>query len=360
MTLQIWIDDQIADRDAFARHGDIHAFAGRTLARDDLRSADVLIVRSVTRVDRSLLERTPVRFVGTVTTGVDHIDTDYLSSAGIEFATAAGFNARPVAEYVLAAILLVARDRGVSADTLTLGVVGVGRIGSLVSRWCELLGLRVLNSDPPLEAAGTIGPWTPIDELLAESDIVSLHVPFRRDGEFATHEMVNDTWLKKLNHGATLINTSRGGIVDETALKACLMSNMFCGPVIDTWVGEPNIDRELVTLSRIATPHIAGHSVEAKRRGSRMIRQSLETCLRKGVPSPSGDSQPNRSRHAAPRGSSMCSLDVVADAAVECDLAHMDMVFRNAMGGDEVASMFEVLRCECGRRHEYSHDFDDE
>ena len=231
MTLQIWIDEQIADRADFARWGDVRPFSGRAIDSTQLRRADVLIVRSVTRVDSDLLAGTSVRFVGSLTTGVDHVDVEYLRSTGIAFATAAGFNAKPVAEYVLACLFLIASDRGVSPDSLTLGVVGAGRIGRRLGRWAERLGLRVLYNDPPLERAGGPGPWATVAEVLAESDVISVHTPLKHGGPFPTAKLVGADWLERMKRDATLINTSRGGVCDESSIIRAMVLAGWCDPI---------------------------------------------------------------------------------------------------------------------------------
>lgn len=344
---QIWIDEQIADTAAFERQGDVHRFAGRRLCREDLRSANVLIVRSVTRVDGSLLEGTPIRFVGTVTTGLDHIDTACLASRGIHLATAAGFNALPVAEYVVASLLLISADRGVPPESLTLGVVGEGRIGSLVSRWAEYAGLQVLRNDPPLAESGIQRDWTPIGKLLKESDIVTLHVPRTHEGRYATQGMVDEARLAGMKRGATLIHTSRGGIVDESALKSAISAGAIGGAVVDTWVNEPAIDVELLSHCRIGTPHIAGHSLEAKHRGSRMILDALSAWFHRSnqgmvVPPP----EPNDK-------SLLGGIPAdVRDLPRVCDLERMNAAFRKAMGAG--GEGFDAARRLLGGRLEFS------
>lgn len=372
MTLQIWIDEQIADREAFARLGDVHSFSGRSIDSQQLSTADVLIVRSVTRVDAALLDGTPIRFVGTATTGVDHIDIEYLQDAGIAFATAAGFNARPVAEYVLACIFLMATDRNLTPASMTLGVVGAGRIGSCIGRWAEAIGLRVMYSDPPLALEGHPGPWTSIETLVADSDIISLHVPLTQEGSHATLGLVDADWLSRMKADAALINTSRGGIVDECALKSALSGRGGPRAIVDTWANEPGIDRELLSLSRIATPHIAGHTVEARHRGSRMVREALAAWrlastdgaqpataigdTDRGVDVAIGafEGFVSRSRQGSARRrdhSRISSLVVQT-----CGLEAMDGVFRAAMA--ERGAGFDAARRELGARREYSDRLD--
>ncbi|MCB9853168.1 MAG: 4-phosphoerythronate dehydrogenase [Phycisphaerales bacterium] len=372
MTLQVWIDDQIADRAAFAQFGGVHTFPGRSITSNQLKTADALIVRSVTRVDRALLEGTSIRFVGTVTTGLDHVDVTWLNDNGIAFATAAGFNSRPVAEYVLTCIFLIAGDRRCRPESMTLGVVGAGRIGSLIGHWAAALGMRVLYSDPPRASVGDPGPWTPIDALLAESDVVSLHVPLTTDGSHPTSGMVGDRWLSRMKTRATLINTSRGGIVDEYAMKSALQSESGPDAIIDTWLHEPGIDGDLMAMCRIATPHIAGHSVNARHRGAQMICEALNAWRNRTLgdrqilpPASDGDihiaeaspmAQSIVAAAGQPRLEPSELIKIESMARKECPLVEMDRVFRSAMANG--GSGFDAARRQLGGRREFTHQVD--
>jgi len=356
VTLQIWIDEQIADRAVFARWGDVHPFSGRAIDAERLRRADVLIVRSVTCVDSDLLAGTPVRFVGSVTTGVDHVDVEYLRSIGITFATAAGFNAKPVAEYVLACLFLIASDRGLATDRLTLGVVGAGRIGRRLGQWAAQLGLRVLYNDPPLERAGRPGPWSSVDAILAESDVISLHTPLERGGPFPTMKLVGTDWLERMKRDATLINTSRGGVCDESSIIRAMEAGRAPHIILDTWENEPDIDTTLMRRCRLATPHIAGHSLEARRRGVAMIARSLAAWSDGGASAPGGDAEcepgviPPEKSHGARE---LIARRVPSAAGA---LMTMDATFRAAMAAD--GEGFDAIRKALGGRREFLGDAD--
>lgn len=350
--LQIWIDDQIADRELFAPLGELHAFKGRTLTRDQVRTADALIVRSITRVHDALLRDSRVGFVGSVTAGADHIDIEYLRMRGIHLALAPGFNARPVAEYVLAAVCELAQRRSRTLDTMTIGVVGVGSVGSLVAAWAGRAGLRVLINDPPRAAREGGNVWTPLDLLLAQSDIVSLHVPFTVSGPDATRFLIDGARLALMKRDAVLINTARGGVVDESALSQALAAGRLGGTVIDTWHDEPRINARLLALCEIATPHIAGHSVESRRRGSAMIRAQLSHWV-----------APNSSEHVT-ESQAIAPADVVRMPATPllnwaeiqgallaaCGLTEIDRQMKSASA--EIARHFDVIRREAGNRQE--------
>jgi erythronate-4-phosphate dehydrogenase len=253
-------------REAFGALGEVTLIAGREITAAAVRDADALLVRSVTPVNDSLLAGSAVKFVATATIGVDHIDQPFLAARNIGFASAAGSNANSVAEYVIAALLeLAARGRFRLRDK-TLGVVGVGHIGSRVVRYAEALGLRALQNDPPRQRMERLPQFVSLDRVLAESDIVTLHVPLDR----ATHHLLHAENLR----GFALINTARGAVVDNRALLKAIDGERIGAAVLDVWENEPNILPELLDVADIGTPHIAGYSLEGKVNGTRMIYQA--------------------------------------------------------------------------------------
>ncbi|MFQ5429285.1 MAG: NAD(P)-dependent oxidoreductase [Phycisphaerae bacterium] len=278
--MRIHIDEAVPGAaDLFSRLGDVTPFPGRVLDPAALADADALIVRSVTRVDAGLLAGSRVRFVGSATAGTDHVDTDWLARRKIAFAAAPGANARPVAEYVLAAILLLARRHGFDPREKTLGVLGVGRAGSIVADWAASLGMTVLRCDPPRQAAGDPGPWVSPAELAARSDLVTVHVSLTDAGPHATRDLLSAEWFAALKPGAILINTARGEVVDEAALIGALQSGRLAGAVLDVWRNEPRPAAELVERCDLATPHLAGHSREAKRRAAAIVFTALAAWI---------------------------------------------------------------------------------
>jgi len=405
-------DEQIPGvREVFGDLGEVRPFAGRTVTASDVSDADALVVRSVTRVDERLLSASKVRFVGTATSGTDHVDTAYLASQGIAFASAAGSNARPVAEYVLTAILLLAHRHRFDPREKTLGVVGVGQVGSIVADWAQRLGMTVLRCDPPLAEARDVrpprrepkeprgrdpgepralparrdaavpadgrpecadGPPNPTDwitpaGLLAASDIVTLHVPLTSSGPHKTAGMVDAAWLAAMRPGAFLINTSRGGVVSEPALHDALAAGRLGGAVCDVWLNEPHVDASLVARCEIATPHIAGHTLEAKRRAVAMIREAFDASLRRRGSLASGPTEVAGDRQAGRAMAQMCNKDGgypalrdMLDAMSEaCGLLKSDMRLRGAADRDAVAAEFDAIRAQCGARREFaSHAID--
>jgi erythronate-4-phosphate dehydrogenase len=236
------------------------------------------VIRSETKVGPGLLEGSRVRFVGTATIGTDHIDTAYLSSRGIAFANAPGSNANAVKEYVLAALLVLSSRDRFTLRGRTLGVVGVGHIGSKVVKMARALGMTILSNDPPLARAPESAAFVPLDDLM-QADIVTLHVPLTRTGADRTYRLFDRKRLAAMKPGSILINTSRGAVVDGGALKDALRRGHLRAAVLDVWEGEPEIDGELLGLASLGTPHIAGYSMDGKVNAVVMIRQALSRVL---------------------------------------------------------------------------------
>ncbi|HJE29812.1 MAG TPA: 4-phosphoerythronate dehydrogenase PdxB, partial [Pseudomonas nitrititolerans] len=256
--MHILADENIPLVDAFfAEHGEIRRMHGRTINRAALGDSEVLLVRSVTRVDRELLEGSRVRFVGTCTIGTDHLDLDYFEEAGIAWASAPGCNARGVVDYVLGSLLALAEGEGVELAGLRYGVVGAGEVGGRLVEVLRGLGWNVRVCDPPRQAQET-GEFVGLDEILEECDVISLHTPLILEGEHATFHLLDQARLERLRPGAWLINASRGAVVDNAALREQLAQRPDIQAVLDVWEGEPQVDVALAELCWIATPHIAG------------------------------------------------------------------------------------------------------
>ncbi|MEO4049267.1 4-phosphoerythronate dehydrogenase PdxB [Pseudomonas sp. CAU 1711] len=253
----------------FSAFGEIRRHPGRAIDRAALGEAEVLLVRSVTRVDRALLEGSRVRFVGTCTIGTDHLDLDYFTEAGIAWSSAPGCNARGVVDYVLGSLLALAETRGRRLPELTYGVVGAGQVGGRLVEVLRGLGWDVRVCDPPRQAAEG-GDFVDLASILRDCDVISLHTPL----DAGTRHLLGAAQLRRLRPGAWLINASRGAVVDNAALKAHLRTGAELEVVLDVWEGEPLVDPELAALCRIATPHIAGYSLDGKLRGTAQIYQA--------------------------------------------------------------------------------------
>jgi erythronate-4-phosphate dehydrogenase len=280
--MQIVADENIPLLDAFfADVGEIRRLAGRSIDRAALGDAEVLLVRSVTRVDRTLLAGSRVRFVGTCTIGTDHLDLDYLAEAGIAWSSAPGCNARGVVDYVLGCLQVLAERQGVELSRRRYGVVGAGQVGERLVRLLRGLGWSVLVCDPPRQARES-GEFVDLERILQQCDVISLHTPLTADGRWPTRHLLDAARLAQIKPGAWLINASRGAVVDTRALTARLQQGANLHAVLDVWEHEPEVDPVLVGLCELATAHIAGYSLEGKLRGTAQIYEAF--CRHCGVP----------------------------------------------------------------------------
>ncbi len=262
--------------EAFSGLGEVALYPPRQLTRAAVADAEVLLVRSITPVDADLLAGSALRFVGTATIGEDHLDTAYLQQAGIYYASVPGCNAEAVAEYVLSALCVLAQQQNFELPARTVGIVGCGNTGSALAAKLKLLGVRVLRNDPPLAAQrGDDTAFVPLSELLASADIVSLHVPLTRTGAHPTQHLISAAQLTTMRPGSTLINTSRGAVVDNVALLHSLRSGHLRGAVLDVWEGEPRPNPALLAAVTLATPHIAGYSLMGKLRATERLYRAL-------------------------------------------------------------------------------------
>ncbi len=265
-------------REAFATLGEVLVKEERGIDAADVRDADILAVRSTTRVDQALLAGSRVRFVGTATIGTDHMDIPWLEQQGIAWCFAPGCNANSVAEYVTAALLVLAHRHGLTLAGRTIGVIGVGNVGSRVAGKARALGLRVLENDPPrqraAEAEGRPHAFVPLERLLAESDIVTLHVPLTRGGPDPTWQLANAAFFARLRPGAVFINAARGAVVNSDALLTAAAAGRVAHTVLDTWEGEPALRLDVLERVDLGTPHIAGHSFEGKAFGTVMVYEA--------------------------------------------------------------------------------------
>ena len=265
----------IADEDIpFVEHyfghcGEIILKPGRTLTRKDLLEADILIARSVTQINQRLLEGTPVRFVGSTVTGIDHIDTEWLDQEGISWAYAGGCNAQAVADYVIGVIAALQSKQLLSAKKMRVGVVGVGHIGSRVVLRLKSLNVEVVQCDP-IRADNESGFLTTSLSDFADLDLITLHTPLTRVGKHPTFHMIEKNFLQRQKENCILLNTGRGAVIHSGDLKTDGHHLKWC---FDVWENEPTIDLDILKIALIATQHIAGHSIQGKYRGIEMIYQ---------------------------------------------------------------------------------------
>lgn len=266
--------------EAFSPLGDVRVLDGRSITAADVRDADILAIRSTTRVDRALLDGSRVRFVGTATIGTDHMDTAYLDENGIAWCYSPGCNANSVSEYFTAALLWLAEQKGMCLAGRTLGVVGVGNVGRRIVEKAQALGMRVRPNDPPRQRVEgdqpdeAAPPFVSLDDLLRSADVVSLHVPLATSGPDRTFHLADASLFERARPGLVFINAARGGVMATAALCDALESGRVGHAVIDTWEGEPAYDHVLLDRAALGTPHIAGHSFEGKVMGTLMVYEA--------------------------------------------------------------------------------------
>lgn len=346
----------VADRDipwveaAFAGLGRLRLVEGRRLDRAALGDAEVLLVRSVTRVDEALLAGGRLRWLGSATAGVDHVDRAAVARRGIVFAHAPGVNARAVAEYVLAALLQLAGGDPRALRGRRLAVIGYGHTGRRTAALAAALGLEVRVCDPPLAAAGGADrPLEPLPAVLDGADAVSLHVSLVRSGPHPSENLVDAAFLERLRPGAWLINTSRGAVVDEAALAAALAAGRLTA-ALDVWRGEPAIDPGLLARVRLATPHIAGYSCEGRWGATWHLHRALCAWLgRTPYWSPPWPETPLLDL----RGLGETEALAVAVARA-CPLEPFDRALREAAARSALAETFDALRRDHPPRREFA------
>ncbi|GAA4495279.1 4-phosphoerythronate dehydrogenase [Pseudaeromonas paramecii] len=259
----------------FADFGELTRLPGRQLSPASVAEADVLLVRSVTQVDERLLSQAAhLKFVGSATIGTDHVDQALLARRGIRFASAPGCNKISVGEYVISALLVLAERHQLHLSGMTLGVIGAGNTGTAVAERALALGMQVCLCDPPLADAGDPREFVPYEVALC-SDVVSFHVPLTREGPYATWHLLDEAALSVLDGEQILINACRGDVWDNQALLARQLGADPLRLVMDVWEQEPDLLTALIPHTELATPHIAGYSLEGKMRGTYQIYQAF-------------------------------------------------------------------------------------
>lgn len=244
--------------------GTVKYLAPEEISAERVQKADALFIRTRNRCDAALLDGSQCRFIGTATIGTDHIDLPYCASRGITAVNAPGCNAPAVAQYVMASILAIANR---PIEQYTIGIIGVGHVGSIVERWARRMGMEALVNDPPRQAAEGGDNWSTLDEIAERADIITVHTPL----DATTRHLLDDAYISTFRRSPIVINAARGPIADTDALIRGIDSGKIHHLVIDCWENEPDISRELLHRATIATPHIAGYSLEGKIRAARMV-----------------------------------------------------------------------------------------
>jgi erythronate-4-phosphate dehydrogenase len=269
--MKLIIDDACyAYNEIFSQFGKIVTMAGRDINAESVKDADVLIVRSRTKVNEELLKGSSVKFVGSTVAGLDHVDEDYLQANNIKFFSAQGCNSMAVAEFVIATILNLAKKHNFNYQEKTLGIIGVGNVGSRLAAKAELLGIKTLLNDPIRQNKENLPNFVDLDTALS-ADIVTFHTPLTFDGDYPSYKLLHEDNFHNITDQTILFNAARGGvIVEEIWEKTPTLEN-----IIDCWENEPNINQNLQKTAYLASPHIAGHSVDAKFMGSFMVYKAL-------------------------------------------------------------------------------------
>lgn len=278
--MKILVDENMPyARELFSRLGEVKAVPGRPIPVAELAGADALMVRSVTKVNASLLENQTVKFVGTATAGTDHVDQAWLEEAGIGFSAAPGCNAIAVVEYVFSSLLFLAERDGFSLTDRTVGIVGVGNVGGRLQKRLEALGVRTLLCDPPRAERGDEGDFRSLDALVQEADILTFHTPLFKDGPYKTLHLADKVLISRLKPGAILINACRGPVVDNAALLQCLDAGQALSVVLDVWEPEPDLNLALLDKVDVGTSHIAGYTLEGKARGTTQVFEAYSQFI---------------------------------------------------------------------------------
>ncbi|MBN1865250.1 MAG: 4-phosphoerythronate dehydrogenase [Victivallales bacterium] len=304
--MKIVIDDKIPFiKGAFEPHAEVLYLPGGGISSEHVCDADALVVRTRTRCDKALLEGSPVKIVATATIGFDHIDTEYCAKSGVLWTSAPGCNSFSVQQYIASALLQLGRQEGWRLKDRTIGIVGLGNVGSKVATFAEAMGMEVMRNDPPLQNSI---PRTPIcspqiaaantrkdsladkpyefhtlSQIAREADIISFHVPLERGGDFPTFKLASAAFFCEVRRKPWIINSSRGEVVDGHALRKAILTGEIAGAVLDVWENEPIIDTGLMDVVRFATPHIAGYSLDGKANGTVACVRALGGCLGIGM-----------------------------------------------------------------------------
>lgn len=339
----------------FAPLGEVVRLPGRDMTAADVREADVLLVRSVTRVTRDLLAGSRVRFVGTATIGTDHVDLVAMQAMGVEVASAPGCNARAVAEYVLTCLFRLANEQGWVPASRKLGVVGLGNVGRQVATLAMAAGFEVTGCDPFLAASPVAGvAMASLDRVIEDCDILALHTPLTRDGAHPTFHLVGAEQIGRLRSGKILLNAGRGEVVDNAALLARLEQHAPPVAVLDVWEGEPRVMPGLLDRVYLGSPHVAGYSQEGKWRGTAMVYEAY--CRFAGIaPSVSlpALALPGGPVLTCPPSESLVGL-IASLSGTLCEVARDDAVLRASMLEPDPAQAFDRLRRDYPPRFEFA------
>jgi erythronate-4-phosphate dehydrogenase len=278
--MKIIIDDKIPYiQGALEPFAEVVYLPGNKTTAAVVKDADAIITRTRTKCNQSLLEGSSVKIIATATIGYDHIDTEYCDRVGIKWTNAPGCNAKSVEQYIASAIMVMAEKKGWTLAGKTIGIVGVGNVGAKVAAIAEIFGMRVLLNDPPRARMEGDKGFVGLEKILAESDIITVHVPLNLEGIDATYHLADEILFSRMSRNPLFINSCRGEVVKTEAIKNAIRTGQISGAVVDCWENEPNLDLELLDLVDLATPHIAGYSRDGKAKGTEMSVNAVSRFL---------------------------------------------------------------------------------
>lgn len=353
--MKIIIDDKIPYIEgAFEPVAEVVYLPGAKTTSDIVKDADAIVTRTRTICNQKLLEGSNVKFIATATIGYDHIDTDYCVETGIEWTNAPGCNSKSVEQYIASTLMVLAQENGWDLSDKCIGVVGVGNVGSKVARIAEIFGMKVLLNDPPRERAEGSAKFVSLRTVQEEADIISLHVPLNMKGEDSTFHLTDMNFLKDLKKCPVLINSCRGEVTDTVSVKTALKESIISDFICDCWENEPDLDLELLSLTRIATPHIAGYSKDGKATGSLMSVQAIDKFFGLGIADwkPTGVEKPEGQEFKLNginrEGQTKSGQEILSEAVLHTyDIRKDDEEFRKD------TSLFEQLRGDYPVRREF-------
>lgn len=348
--MKIIIDDKIPYiQGAFENVAEVIYLPGAKTTAEIAKDADAIVTRTRTICNEKLLAGSSVKFIATATIGFDHIDTDYCDANGIRWTNAPGCNSKSVEQYIASTLMVLAEKKGWNLNEKCLGVVGVGNVGSKVARVAEIFGMKVLLNDPPRERAEGSDKFVSIETIMNEADIITLHVPLNMKGEDATFHLANSKFLSNLKQKPVLINSCRGEVIETEAVKNGLKNGQISAFVCDCWENEPDLDLELLALTEIATPHIAGYSKDGKATGTLMSVHAISEFFGLGLEKwkPTGVEAPKEPEFEID-GSGLTEQQVISKAILHTyDIRNDDKAFRNN------TELFEQLRGDYPTRREF-------
>lgn len=348
--MKIVIDDKIPYiKGAFEGVAEVVYLPGAKTTAEVVKDADAIVTRTRTICNKALLSGSSVKFIATATIGYDHIDTEYCDSHTIKWTNAPGCNSKSVEQYIASALMVIAEKYKWNLAEKCIGVVGVGNVGSKVAKVAEILGMKVLLNDPPRQRTEKSNLFVNLDTILKQADIITLHVPLNLKGDDATFHLANANFFKKLEKNPILINSCRGEVVNTTDVKKAIKSNQIADFVCDCWENEPDLDQELLDLTAIATPHIAGYSKDGKATGTQMSVHAISANFNLGLEdwSPVGIESPLVPEFEI-NGLDMGCQDIISKAIMHTyDIRKDDQLLR------QDTSLFEKIRGDYAVRREF-------